>query len=129
MVLIGAIRNLWLMVLAEPFLEHICRHGLSFMGAVPCGATWEEQHGFICLVMTNTSPEENSREVANGTIKLVTQAKIILDISVKLHAFTAKISSTTTQERDSCLFGTRSDNSNLLWFLRSLLLFSTTGSF
>lgn len=85
--------------------------------------------GFIYLVMTNTSPEENSEKVGNGTIKLVTQGKIILDIVIKLNAFAVKISSATIQERDSCLFGTPSDNCSFLWFLRSLLLLSTIGSF
>lgn len=78
--LIGVITNLWLTFLDEPFLGHKCRHGLSFVGTVPCHATGKEQQGFIYLVITNTSPEENSREVANGTIKLVTQGKITLDI-------------------------------------------------
>lgn len=68
-------------------------------------ARGEGPQGFIYFMMTNTSPEENSRETANGTIKLVIQGKIILDIFIKLNAFTAKISSATTQERDSCLSG------------------------
>lgn len=65
----------------------------------------EGQRGFIYFVMTNTSPQENSREAANGTIKLVIQGNIILNIFIKVNAFTAKISFATTQEHDSCLSG------------------------
>ena len=68
-------------------------------------ARGEGQQGFIYFVMTNTSPGENSREAVNGTIKLVIRGKIILDIFIKLNAFTAKISSATIQEHDSCLPG------------------------
>ena len=70
-------------------------------------ATGEEQQGFgfFNLIMTNTSPEESSREAANGTIKLVTQGTIFWDILIKLTAFTAKIASAATQGRGSRLSG------------------------
>lgn len=54
-----------------------------------------QSHEMI-FVVTNICPEENDRKAANGTIKLVTQVTIVLDILIELTAFIARISSGIT---------------------------------
>lgn len=87
---IGVIINLWFKILAEPLSaqmeQWIVSHGNCSMSC----ARGEGNQGFIYYVMTNSSPEENSREAANGTIKLVIQGEVILDIFIKLNDFIAK---------------------------------------
>lgn len=41
----------------------------------------------LYLMVTNTSPEESSREAANGTIKLITCGTVFLDVFHKTHCF------------------------------------------